>query len=71
MHPAAIAKRSPDRAAVILLHAVQSLTHAVHSGGVADEPEVMAAAVWRVFWEGLVMRSQPEPPPSKRRRLMR
>lgn len=53
----------PDLTATAVLHLVQSLTHAVHGGGIVTDPEEMAEIVWDLTWYGLANRGR------RRRRL--
>jgi len=46
----------PEIAGAIVVHLVQTMTHAVHGGGLVADPEVLAEHVWRLCWQGLATR---------------
>lgn len=48
----------PDLAGTIVMHLVETMTHAVHGGGLAADPGAVAEGVWRLCWEGLAVRGR-------------
>lgn len=43
----------PDLTATIVMHLVTTLTHAVHGGGLNEDPERVAERTWQLCWDGL------------------
>ena len=43
----------PELAGSVVMHLVQSMTHAVHGGGLDVPPDAAAETIWRICWEGL------------------
>ena len=41
----------------IVTHLVQSMTHAVHGGGLGTSPEAAAEGIWHLCWQGLAVRT--------------
>jgi TetR/AcrR family transcriptional regulator len=54
-----------DLDASLILHFVQTMAHAVHGGGLNEQPEVVAEHVWRMCWAGIG--GDPNAPPKRRR----
>jgi AcrR family transcriptional regulator len=46
----------PEIAATIMVHLVQTMTYAVHGGGLVADPAELAEQVWRLCWQGLATR---------------
>ncbi|HEY7107080.1 MAG TPA: TetR/AcrR family transcriptional regulator [Acidimicrobiia bacterium] len=58
----------PELTGTLVMHLVQTMTHAVHGGGLDARPEDVAEQVWRLCWDGLAARERPSPSPAPRRR---
>ena len=56
----------PDLDASLILHFVQTMAHAVHGGGLNEQPELVAEHVWRMCWAGIG--GDPDAARPKRRR---
>ena len=46
----------PAIAGAIVVHLVQTMTYAVHGGGLVADPAELAEQVWRLCWQGLATR---------------
>jgi AcrR family transcriptional regulator len=46
----------PEIAGTIMVHLVQTMTYAVHGGGLVADPAELAEEVWRLCWQGLATR---------------
>ena len=46
----------PEIAGTIMVHLVQTMTYAVHGGGLVADPAELAEQVWRLCWQGLATR---------------
>ena len=46
----------PEIAATLVVHLVQTMTYAVHGGGLVVDPAELAEQVWRLCWQGLATR---------------
>jgi TetR/AcrR family transcriptional regulator len=46
----------PEMAGTIVTHLVQTMTLAVHGGGLVADSEALAERVWRLCWQGLAIR---------------
>jgi len=46
----------PEITGTIMVHLVQTMTYAVHGGGVVADPAELAEQVWRLCWQGLATR---------------
>jgi hypothetical protein len=46
----------PEIVGTIVVHIVQTMTYAVHGGGLVADPEALAEHVWGLFWQGLATR---------------
>ena len=43
----------PELTGTVVMHLVQTMTHAVHGGGLDTPPDAAAETIWRLCWEGL------------------
>ena len=48
----------PEMAGTIMVHLVQTMTYAVHGGGLVADAEALAEQVWQLCWQGLATRSE-------------
>jgi AcrR family transcriptional regulator len=46
----------PEMVGTIMVHLVQTMTLAVHGGGLVADSEALAEQVWRLCWQGLATR---------------
>ena len=46
----------PEMAGTIIVHLVQTMTYAVHGGGLVADAEALAEQVWQLCWRGLATR---------------
>jgi AcrR family transcriptional regulator len=47
----------PELTGTLVMHLVQTMTHAVHGGGLDARPADVAEQVWHLCWDGLATRS--------------
>jgi AcrR family transcriptional regulator len=50
----------PELTGTIVMHLVQSMTHAVHGGGLDTPPAAAAESIWQLCWEGLAVHDDRE-----------
>jgi AcrR family transcriptional regulator len=48
----------PELAGTVVMHLVQTMTHAVHGGGLRASPDAVAAQIWELCWSGLAARQE-------------
>jgi TetR/AcrR family transcriptional regulator len=61
----------PELTGTLVMHLVQTMTHAVHGGGLDARPADVAEQVWGLCWDGLAVRERPGTPPPRPRRARR
>jgi AcrR family transcriptional regulator len=48
----------PELAGTVVMHLVQTMTHAVQGGGLHAPPDAVAAQIWELCWSGLAARQE-------------
>ena len=61
----------PELTGTVVMHLVQTMTHAVHGGGLEVPPAATAESIWRLCWEGLASRATNDAAAARRPRAVR